>query len=123
MSKRDEWTTEWSDHEDRVGYKRPPKKFQFKKGQSGNLKGRPKRDRNSTKMLREFIHQSITITVGGEIRRMTRLEYLFNVIYAGAVKGNAKASALLMHTINEQGLFEKDFGSNEMRIVLVKPDP
>lgn len=29
--------------DDRVGYKRPPKKNQFKKGQSGNPKGRPKR--------------------------------------------------------------------------------
>ncbi len=29
-----------------VGYKRPPKHTQFKLGQSGNMKGRPKGTRN-----------------------------------------------------------------------------
>jgi hypothetical protein len=119
MSK-DEWTTEWPD--DQVGYKRPPKKHQFKEGQSGNPRGRPKGARSSNKILQQFIHEQITLVVKGERRRMTRYEYLINTIYVGAIKGDAKSSALLMHMIKEQGLIEKEFASNEMKILLVKPD-
>ena len=32
-----------AEDEDKVGYGRPPKKNQFKKGQSGNPSGRPKK--------------------------------------------------------------------------------
>jgi hypothetical protein len=46
----------------------------------------------------------------------------WHVIYTAAVKGNTKASALLMQIFREHGLFEKDFASNEMRIVLVGPE-
>jgi Family of unknown function (DUF5681) len=119
MSK-DEWTTEWPD--DQVGYKRPPKKHQFKRGQSGNPRGRPKNARSSNRILKKFIQEEIIIVANGERRRMTRYEYLINTIYVGAVKGNAKSSALLMHMIKEQGLIEKEFASDEMRIIVVGPD-
>jgi len=34
--------------DDEVGYKKPPKNSQFKKGQSGNPGGRPRREKNNS---------------------------------------------------------------------------
>ena len=45
----------------RVGYRNPPKRTQFKKGQSGNPKGRPKGSRNKVShrtMLEELVRIS-----------------------------------------------------------------
>lgn len=35
------------DKEYEIGYGKPPKEYQFKKGQSGNKKGRPKNSKNT----------------------------------------------------------------------------
>ena len=48
-----------------VGYKCPPKDRRFRRGQSGNLNGRPKGVRNFKTDLREELSESISIREGG----------------------------------------------------------
>lgn len=36
---------------EKIGYKKPPKKSQFKKGKSGNPKGRPKGSKNKPQYM------------------------------------------------------------------------
>lgn len=82
------------DDEDKVGYKRPPKKHQFEKGQSGNRKGRPR------KPLPTFADNSIaaileragneTILVNGS--EMSLLEVEIQSIQRRAAKGDVVAS-------------------------------
>lgn len=40
-----------------VGYKKPPKEYQFKPGQSGNSKGRPKINKNPYALIDEAIEE------------------------------------------------------------------
>ena len=49
-----------------VGYCKPPQKSQFKKGQSGNGKGRPKESKNTYALLDEILSQKIAITENGK---------------------------------------------------------
>lgn len=39
---------------DKVGYARPPKKYQFKPGQSGNPRGRPRKPRRAPTMSQRY---------------------------------------------------------------------
>ena len=49
-----------------VGYGRPPKDKQFKKGQSGNPKGRPKGSRNFRTDLQEELQMQVQVTENGK---------------------------------------------------------
>jgi hypothetical protein len=51
-----------------VGYRKPPREHQFKPGQSGNPKGRPRGSKSFTTLLVEELGTKITIQENG-VRR------------------------------------------------------
>lgn len=74
-----------SDDDYEVGYKKPPKGSQFKKGQSGNPKGRPKGSRNVANIYQDLLEEELNVTEGGVQKTITALEairygnqYIFN---------------------------------------------
>lgn len=50
-----------------VGYGRPPKETQFKKGQSGNPKGRPKGSRNFKTYVQQVLNKPVKLKDGGYV--------------------------------------------------------
>lgn len=79
-----------------VGYGKPPKDKQFKKGQSGNPKGRPKKTKDLEKLFDAELSQTIRITEGGVTRIMTKREALVKEILHSALKGDHRARLLVM---------------------------
>ena len=73
-----------------VGYGKPPEATRFKKGQSGNPRGRPKTSRNVGKMLEGIFYRKITITENGVRREVTMLEAIFRQVANGAAKGELR---------------------------------
>src|SRR5690606_1421835 len=81
-----------------VGYQRPPEHTRFKKGQSGNPKGRPKKDaplvddeRSANALALREAERRISVREGGEVRAMTTIEAIYRAQCASALKGNAHA--------------------------------
>ena len=83
-----------------VGYGKPPKEYQFKKGQSGNKKGRPKNSKNTYVLLDEILSQTIPITENGKLMYISKRNALLIQLVNKAVKGDLKAlNALLPHML------------------------
>jgi hypothetical protein len=88
--------------EDEVGYGKPPKQHRFKKGQSGNPAGRPRKEKPnpSARALLERI-ASEEVEIGG--RTMTMRELELRAIHHKAAKGDVSASRHLMKLREQAG--------------------
>lgn len=80
----------------KVGYGKPPKATQFKKGTSGNPKGRPKGSLNLATAFNRALSERIEVVVDGRKRSMTKLEVAVTGLINRAVKGDAKATQQLL---------------------------
>ena len=81
-----------------VGYGRPPEHTRFKKGQSGNPKGRPKRQdsgvggsRRARNLILQEAERMVTIREGEETRQMPAIEVVLRTQTKAAANGNAYA--------------------------------
>lgn len=83
-----------------VGYGKPPKHTQFKPGQSGNPKGRPKGVKNLATDLEEELSEKIVVNEGGEQNEITKQRAMLKALLAKALKGDTRAATALIQLIN-----------------------
>jgi len=79
-----------------VGYGRPPLEHQFKPGQSGNKRGRPKGSKSEATILNELLSRKININQNGTTRRISVLEGMLLKFAEDALRGNPKSAAFLL---------------------------
>lgn len=80
----------------KVGYKKPPRHSQFKPGQSGNPKGRPKAAKGLHTIARDLLTQKVAVrTTAGE-KKISRMEAVMHKTHELAMKGNIRALAELL---------------------------
>ena len=58
-------------YEEEKGYGKPPKKHQFKKGVSGNPRGRPKGKKSFAALFKKLENEKITIQINGRTEKLT----------------------------------------------------
>jgi hypothetical protein len=81
-----------------TGYRNPPKETRFKKGQSGNLKGRPKQIQQPASagcLFRKVAWESVPIDHNGERFTVPRWQLYLHQIYNMALSKNHGAARLL----------------------------
>lgn len=81
--------------ENEMGYKRPPKAFQFQKGRSGNPSGRPRKALGIPEMLGRVTKQKVRTNGQNGLQWMTKIEACFTQLVNQAASGNLKALDLL----------------------------
>jgi hypothetical protein len=79
-----------------VGYGKPPQETQFKKGQSGNPKGRPKGSLNLTTAVNRALREKITVVENGRRKTITKLDAAIIQMVNRAVQGDARAMAQML---------------------------
>ena len=84
-----------------VGYSKPPRQSQFKKGQSGNPKGRPGGAKNLSTLLSEALNEPVIVTENGRHRKITKRQAAFKQLVNEAAKGNWRALKLLVDILQD----------------------
>ena len=79
-----------------VGYKKPPKSSQFKHGQSGNPKGRPKGTKSPKALVLGLLTERIAVKTQNGVRKMSKMEALLHKQTEKASKGDDKAFKVLL---------------------------
>ena len=90
-----------------IGYRRPPASWRFKKGQSGNPKGRPKGSSNFLILLDHELGQSIVVNENGKKKTITRMQAMVKRMVADALQGNLKSLLALVEIMRRTGKFEE----------------
>jgi hypothetical protein len=74
-----------------VGYGKPPRHTRFRKGQSGNPSGRPKGSRSLQDVVFKALNETVTITVNGRRKKLTKLEVAIMQLVNKAAAGDRHA--------------------------------
>ena len=79
-----------------VGYCNPPEYTRFKKGMSGNPRGRPKGTLNMATVLERTLREKVVVNEHGRSRTFTKLEVAVRQLIDQATSGELKALQLLL---------------------------
>jgi hypothetical protein len=94
-----------------VGYGRPPQHSQFKKGESGNPKGRRRGAKSLLDLLLKALDEKVTIKESGSSRKISKRGALMKQLVNRALSGDDKAFRLIFEAIGPRS----DRGQQEER--------
>jgi hypothetical protein len=80
-----------ADDFDEIGFGKPPKHTQFRKGQSGNPKGRPKGSKNISVRIRRILEEKVIVKTNGGTRSMAMFDALLMQLFNKAMSGDIKS--------------------------------
>ena len=79
----------------------PPKHTQFRKGMSGNPRGRPKSSKNFATYLMEAARDQVSATVGGRTRTISKLQATTMQLATKAAGGDQAAMGRFLDWVDE----------------------
>jgi hypothetical protein len=85
----------------KVGYKKPPKNGQFKKGQSGNPAGRPKGVKNLKTDLHSVLREKVPVRENGEVKNVTKQHGMVLSLSHKAIQGDVRAINAMTKLIDQ----------------------
>lgn len=108
-----------------VGYRRPPKRTQFKPGQSGNPRGRPKGTNNLKTDLIDELGEKIIVREGDRSQNVSKQRAVVKSLVAHTLKGDARSGNILISMMMRlletgEGAPEEDDGLDGDEISILK---
>jgi hypothetical protein len=89
-----------------IGYAKPPTASQFKPGQSGNAKGRPKGRKNFKTLIRNAMTAKISIQENGRNKQVSKLEGVVLRQLQSALQGDDKSAMAVMKIATQLNLLD-----------------
>jgi len=105
--------------DEKVGYARPPRNTQFKKGQSGNPAGRPRASQNFTTILDKELKAKISVIENGRRRNITKFQAAVKQLVNKAASGCQKSIKLLLDAIRAADMSSSSTGGHSAGSELV----
>jgi hypothetical protein len=102
-----------------VGYGKPPRPTQFKKGRSGNPNGRARGSKNLATLIMAALNEPVVVTQNGRRKTITKLEAMTTQLANKGASGESKATQLLLGMVQ---LFEDRGNMPEQTKVIEEAD-
>jgi hypothetical protein len=84
-----------------VGYGKPPRHSQFKRGQSGNPRGRPAGSRNLATLVNEALNEPVIVVENGGHRKISKREAIIKQLVNRSAKADWRAIKILLDIVRE----------------------
>jgi hypothetical protein len=78
-----------------VGHGKPPKEHRFKKGQSGNPRGRRKGSTSRRKIVHDIANEMNSVNVGGKPMRHSTIELVLMMLRNMAMNGDLRSATFV----------------------------
>lgn len=107
-----------------VGYGKPPKQHQFKKGHSGNARGRPKRSRNVRTLLMETLNQRVQVRENGKVKTIPLRDAYIKKLTEKAMNGTMREMLAFLKEIERIApeMLENETTGIAVEVQFVMPD-
>jgi hypothetical protein len=108
------------DDTEEVGYGKPPRRHQFKPGQSGNPKGRKKGVKNEITILQELFQHKVALNERGKTRKIILLEAILRKVAEDCLRGNIKSVGFLLnryHAAAAGDAAQADLGEDDKAVL------
>jgi Family of unknown function (DUF5681) len=104
-----------------VGYGKTPEHSRYKKGQSGNPVGRPKKRKaiDSASIMNKILDESAIINVDGKQLKITKREAFHRILLKQATEGKSSSIKAVLR-IAEEGVAVEGFVPDDLDAELLK---
>jgi hypothetical protein len=82
-----------------VGYGKPPRHTRFKKGQSGNPRGRPSGSKNLSTLVIEALNELVVVAENGGRRKITKRQAIITQLVNQSAKADWRATKLVLEIL------------------------
>jgi hypothetical protein len=105
-----------------VGYGKPPAASRFKRGQTGNPKGRPKGQKNLKTLIRQAMTAKISVQEGSSNRQVSKIEGVVLRQLQNALKGNDRSAMAVIRMALQLGFLDDSSENHQIEDALSAAD-